>query len=191
MKSFASRLQAVVIALSRTIVGIAIFVAIALNFINIVGRYALNAPITWAEEAMTYLMVWSVFVGAVLVAWDGRHIRMDLISHNLRSPFREIVHFASAVTFIAVCAFAAVQAWIVTSMMVRLDYRSVAADLPMGIPHAAVLLGFTGMLLAVVVRFRAYATDAFSSEHEATADQLKQNFGMFEDTEDTSAQKPR
>jgi TRAP-type C4-dicarboxylate transport system permease small subunit len=191
MKNFAPRLEAVVIALSRTIVGTSIFVAIALNFINIVGRYVLNTPITWAEEAMTYLMVWSVFVGAVLVAWEGRHLRMDLISHNLRSPFREIVHFAAALTFIAVCAFASVQAWIVTSMMVRLDYRSVAADLPMGIPHAAVLLGFVGMLLAVVVRFRAYATDAFGSEHEATADQLKQNFGMFEGTEDTSAQKPR
>jgi TRAP-type C4-dicarboxylate transport system permease small subunit len=181
--------MSVVVQASRVIVGVAIFTAIVLNFLNIVGRYLLNAPIVWAEEAMTYLMVWSVFVGGVLVTWEGRHIRMDLISHKLRSPLKEIVHTAAAVTFVIVSAFTAVQAWIVTSMMVKLDYRSVAADLPMAIPHAALLFGFTGMLLAVIVRFRSYATDAFDSEQEATADLLRQSFGMFDVAEDASAHK--
>jgi TRAP-type C4-dicarboxylate transport system permease small subunit len=190
MQRFASQLISVIVVASRVIVGLAIFAAIAVNFLNVVGRYLFNAPIVWAEEVMTYLMVWSVFVGAVLVTWEGRHIRMDLISHNLHWPFKKIVHTAAALTFIAVCAFTAVQAWLVTGLMVKFEYRSVAADIPMAIPHAALLFGSTGMLVAVVVRFRLYATDAFGSEQEATADQLKQSFGTFDVAEDAPAQKP-
>lgn len=186
----ASRLEAIVIV-PRVVVGVAIFVAIGLNFINILGRYIFNVPIIWAEEVMTFLMVWSVFVGAVLVAWEGRHIRMDLISHALRSPLKEIVHFLAALTFVAVCAFVVVQAWIVTSMMARLEYRSVAAELPMAVPHFALLLGFAGMLVAVVVRFRFYVKDAFGSEKEAAANMLKESFGVFEGAEETEAARPQ
>jgi TRAP-type C4-dicarboxylate transport system permease small subunit len=187
----AARLEALVVTVPRVIVGLAIFVSIGLNFANIVGRYAFNAPIIWAEEVMIFLMVWSVFIGAVLVTWEGRHIKMDLISAVLPSPLREIVHFVAALTFVAVCAFVVVQSWTVTSMMIRLEHRSVAAELPMAIPHLALLLGFAGMLAAVVVRFRPYATNAFGSEKEAATKQLKDSFGLFEAGEDPETPKPR
>ena len=81
-----STLERILIAGVRTIVGGAIFVSIAINFANIAGRYLFSAPVLWAEEILSYLMVWSVFLGAVLVTWEGRHIRMDLISARIPPP---------------------------------------------------------------------------------------------------------
>src|SRR5204862_7093373 len=67
------RVEEALITGVRVIVGAAIFVSIAINFGNIAGRFILSEPVIWAEEILSYLMVWSVCLGAVLVTWEGRH----------------------------------------------------------------------------------------------------------------------
>ncbi len=180
----ASRLEALVLAMPRFIVGAAIFFSIALNLANIIGRYVFRAPILWAEEVLVYLMVWSVFVGAVLVTWEGRHLKMDLLSVRIPPPFGGVVGFIGAAIFVAVCALGLLESWTVASLMSEQDNRSVAADLPMVIPHSALVLGFAGMLLAVVVRFRSYVGNAFGSETEAATRQVTETFGIFEGAEE-------
>src|SRR5204863_9667378 len=86
-----SRLEDILITGVRVIVGSAIFVSIAINFANIAGRYLFSTPLVWAEEILSYLMVWSVFLGAVLVTWEGRHITLDLISASITSRAKEIL----------------------------------------------------------------------------------------------------
>ena len=172
--------ETVVVALPRLIVGVAIFVSIGLNFANIAGRYVFSSPIVWAEEILDYLMVWSVFLAAVLVTWEGRHIKMDLLSVMLPSPLKEICNFVAAVLLAAVCVFMIWQSWTMTSLAWRMDQRSLAANVPMVYAHAGVLLGFAGMLLAVLLRFRAYVVNAFGSETEAVQKQVTETFGTFD-----------
>ncbi len=50
----------------------------------------------------------------------------------------------------------------------------------MALAHAGVLLGFVGMLAAVLLRFRAYVINAFGSETEAVQKQVTDTFGTFE-----------
>jgi TRAP-type C4-dicarboxylate transport system permease small subunit len=175
-----SSLERILIAGVRTIVGAAIFVSIGINFANIAGRYLFSAPVLWAEEILDYLMVWSVFLGAVLVTWEGRHIKMDLISVRIPSPAREIVNAVAVAVFAAVCVFMIVQSWTVTSLVWRIDQRSVAAEIPMALAHAGVLLGFIGMLLAVLFRLRQYVRNVFGSETEAAQKQVTNTFGSLE-----------
>jgi TRAP-type C4-dicarboxylate transport system permease small subunit len=169
-----------VVGLARFAVGSAIFLSIGVNFANIVGRYLFGAPIIWAEEVLDYLMVWYVFLGAVLVTWEGRHIKMDLLSAMMSSPFKEICNFAAALVFVAVCGFMIVQSWDVTHVAYAMDQRSVAADMPMAFAHAGVLLGFCGMLLAVLLKFRSYVRNTFGSETAAVQKQVTETFGTFE-----------
>lgn len=186
-----SRLASVVVMIPRVIVGAAIFLSIGLNCANIVGRYVFQAPIVWVEEVLIFLMIWSVFIGAVLVTWEGRHIKMDLLSIMMPSPVKEIFNFIGALIFVVVCGLVVVQSWTVTSLMSELNNRSPAADLPMVIPHLALLLGFSAMLLAVIVRFRSYVTNAFGSETEAAAKQVTETFGIFEGAEKPEPQTSR
>jgi TRAP-type C4-dicarboxylate transport system permease small subunit len=175
-----SSVERFLIASVRVIVGAAIFVSIAVNFANIAGRYLFSAPVLWAEEILSYLMVWSVCLGAVLVTWEGRHIKMDLLSTMLRSPAREIVNTVAVAVFAAVCVFMVLQSWTVTSLAWRMDQRSVAAEIPRAVAHAAVLLGFAGMLVAVLFRLRHYVRGAFGSETEAAQKQVTDTFGTFD-----------
>jgi TRAP-type C4-dicarboxylate transport system permease small subunit len=184
-----SRLEAFFVAVPRAIVGAAIFLAIGINFANIIGRYVFLSPIIWAEEILIFIMIWCVFIGAVLVTWEGRHIKMDLLSVLMPSPLKEIVNLVGAVLFVGVCGFVVVQSWQVTALMNRLDQRSVVAEIPMMIPHLALLLGFSGMLIAVILRFRSYVTNAFGSETEATTKQVTETFGIFEGAEQVERPK--
>jgi TRAP-type C4-dicarboxylate transport system permease small subunit len=176
-------MQRALSAACRAIVGCAIFIAIAINLANIIGRYVFLSPIFWAEEILNYLMVWCVFVGAVLVTLDGRHIKMDLISAKIGSPPKEILHFVIALVFLAACGFVILQSWTVTSLMLAQDQRSMGAGVPLGLAHLAILLGYAGMLVAVALRFRTYVTNAFGSDADAVTRQLTETFGVFEGTE--------
>lgn len=175
-----STLERILIAGVRTIVGGAIFVSIAINFANIAGRYLFSAPVLWAEEILSYLMVWSVFLGAVLVTWEGRHIRMDLISARIPPPASVLLNALTVAVFAAVCCFMIVQSWTVTSMARQIDQRSVAAEIPMALAHVAVLLGFAGMLLAVLLRAPQYLRNVFGSETAAVQKQVTDTFGIFD-----------
>ena len=153
-----------VMVLPRVIIAVVILAGILINGGNVIGRYVYLAPIIWAEEIMIYGMVWTVFVGAVLVTWDSRHLKMDLLSTTLPSPYKEILGAIGVLMFLAVGVFVVPQNWTVFSMMYRLDQRSIVAEVPMSIPHFALLLGFVMMFLAVLFRFRRQISGDIDSE---------------------------
>jgi len=148
----------VIVTGPRFIIGVLILVGIAINFGNVIGRYAFLAPIIWAEEIMIYIMVWTVFVGAVLVSFDGQHLKMDFFSIMLPSPWKEIINTIAVVAFLVVCLFVIPRNWEVVALMWNNDQRSVVAEVPMVIPHFALLLGFVLMFIAVIVRIRSHIT---------------------------------
>ena len=158
--------RAGVVTLPRLIIGGLILFGIAVNFANVLGRYLFLAPIVWAEEIMIYSMVWMVFIGAVLVSWDGHHLKMDFFSIMLPSPFKEIMNFSGVFCFLIVAIFVLPQTFTVTELMFNLDQRSVVAEIPMVIPHFAILLGFIMMFVVIVWRFRRLVRGDLTSEVE-------------------------
>ena len=148
----------------RAIIGTLILISIALNFANVIGRYVFFSPIIWAEEAMIFIMIWCVFIGAVPVSWDGRHLRMDLLSSALSEPWQLALKFCATAMFLIICGFIVVQSWGAVSLFARLGQESTVAGIPMVIPHSALLIGFAFMLVGVAVRFRAHVTGALESQ---------------------------
>lgn len=161
------------VKIPRAIVGTAILVGIAINAANVAGRYLFLSPIIWAEEILIYIMVWTVFLGAVLVTWDGRHLKMDFFLVTMAQPYKRIMALLSTIAVVVVCAFVVPQAWTVFSLMYRLDQRSVVAEIPMAIPHFALVFGFAMMVIAVVYRFRLHASGNIETEAEAFVEAQK------------------
>ncbi len=157
-------LRFVLVTLPRAIVGVLILAGIAVNFANVIGRYVFLQPIIWADETMVYIMVWTVFIGAVLVSFEGQHLKMDFFSIMLPSPWKEIINGIATVSFLAVCVFVIPQTWTVLKLLWNFGQRSVVAEIPLVIPHFALLLGFVLMFLAVVVHFRSYVKGEFGGD---------------------------
>ena len=89
---------------TRTVSGICLLASVAINFVNIIGRYFFSVSIPWAEEIMLFLMVGCVFTGCCAVAWEGRQIRMDVVVTMLPDKVRDFFALLSELVMIATAA---------------------------------------------------------------------------------------
>lgn len=139
------------LAVLRTAAGAMLAASVGINFANIIGRYVFSVSIPWAEEAMLFLMIGCVFLGAGPVGFLGRHIRMDVVVLALPPRARKFFEIFSDLVTVATCAMLAVFAWPVVSMLAVLDERSDTANIPLVIPQSALPLGLllTAFLTAV------------------------------------------
>jgi C4-dicarboxylate transporter, DctQ subunit len=136
----------------RVAAGAMLIASVGINFANIIGRYFLSVSIPWAEEAMLFLMIGAVFLGAAPVGWLGRHIRMDVLISMLPPRPRRYFEILSDLITIATCVMLAVFAWPVMTMLTELDQRSETANIPLVIPQGALPLGLLLMALLIAVR---------------------------------------
>ena len=140
------------LTLTRTLSAIFLLGSVVINFVNIVGRYAFSVSIPWAEEIMLFLMVGCVFTGCCAVAWQGRHIRMDVLIIALPAKARAFFNLFSDLVLIAAAITVTVFSYPVVSQLAAFDERSEAADFPLVIPQSMVPIGFSLMALLVAIR---------------------------------------
>jgi TRAP-type C4-dicarboxylate transport system permease small subunit len=140
----------------RVAAGAMLVASVGINFVNIIGRYVFSASITWAEEAMLFLMIGCVFLGAGPVGYLGRHIRMDVVVLALPPRARRFFEVFSDVVTIFTCVMLAMFAWPVVSMLAELNERSDTANIPLAIPQSALPLGLLLTAFLIAVRLIVY-----------------------------------
>ncbi len=141
-----------IVAAVRVLLGVLMLSAIAINFANVIARRLFDAPFAWTEEVLVYIIVWMVFSGAVLVSWEGRHLRMDLLSSSLTGPARIAVNGLATAILIALCGYVIVHSAGAVATFARTGQSSIAAGIPMIVPHFAILLGFVLILVGTLIR---------------------------------------
>jgi TRAP-type C4-dicarboxylate transport system permease small subunit len=139
-------------AFLRLAAGTMLIASVGINFVNIIGRYFFSVSLSWAEEAMLFLMIGCVFLGAGPVGWMGRHIRMDVVVSMLPERARNAFELFSDLVTIATCIALAIFAWPVMTMLAELDQRSESANIPLVIPQAVVPIGLLIVALLIAVR---------------------------------------
>jgi TRAP-type transport system small permease protein len=60
-------------------------------FGNVVCRYFLDASLAWYEEVSRFLLIWIVFLGAVIAYIKGDHLGIDVIFMVLRPKYQRMV----------------------------------------------------------------------------------------------------
>lgn len=138
----------------RVILVALLAVTVAINIADAIGRTFFSAPIFWAEEVLSMLLVVMVAFGLLETAARGRDIRIDLFAHkkgvrrNLRSAMRRIALAVSALT----CLMVAAAAYQVAEMMWRTGRRSVVVGVEMIWVHGPVLLCLVVVAAIYLVR---------------------------------------
>jgi TRAP-type C4-dicarboxylate transport system permease small subunit len=158
MRNLLARGADALMAALRIAAGVMLVASVGINFANIVGRYVFSVSIPWAEEAMLFLMIGCVFLGAAPVGWLGRHIRMDVLVSILPAGVRKIFELFADLVTIATCVMLAIFAWPMLTMFAELDQRSQTANIPLVIPEAVVPAGLILMALLIAVRLITLGT---------------------------------
>ncbi len=138
------------------ICGAILLVAIVINILNVVGRYVFSAPVPWAEEVVSYMIVWGVFVAIGALTYQGLHLKMDLLVLGLKGLGARLIG-GLTVALIVVCAvFVMRQSLQILQLYSMTGETSMGARIPLIYPHAALLVGFFFMAAAAIVRVRSY-----------------------------------
>jgi len=141
--------------------GVLFFLAAAINVINVVARYVFSYPIFWAEEILIFLVIWAVFLVAGSITYRGGHLNMDLVYSGMSPFWKRVVNIAIALTLIVCTIYTAMQSWKVVMLHYRNHGVTAGTDIPLVIPHTALLFGFSFMALAALLRIRSYITGKF------------------------------
>ena len=120
----------------------AFIAAVALNFINVVGRYVFGDTILSADELQIFIMVCMTFLGAAVVAWRNRHLRMDVIVNALPPPARKLIRIAELAVIVTLAGFVLWNSTYYAKQMFDIGRVSDMARVPMWIPHGVVAVGF-------------------------------------------------
>jgi len=143
------------LTLTRSLSAIFLISSVAINFANIVGRYVFDVSFTWAIEIILFLMVGAVFTGCCAVAWENRHIRMDVLIRKLPPRLSRLLNLLSDLMLIATAIAVTVFAYPVITELAAFDERSAAANVPLFIPQSLVPIGYGLMALLVAIRLLA------------------------------------
>ena len=122
--------------------GVILLLMVALNAANAIGRYFFARAIEGADEVLVYSMIWLVFLGAALVSQKDKHLRFDLLERILKGDRVRRVLFLvyNGLTFLVVI-FVVLQSVQVIEKIGKVGQKSMALEIPMVIPHFAVLIG--------------------------------------------------
>lgn len=154
----------------KVIVSILLVGSVLLIVATAVGRYFFDAPIRAQAEYLRYALTAIVFLGAVLVTWDDRHLKMDLLSSALGGVGRMLVNGLALIGFMFAVGYAT---WY--SIFAALDVgdaESLIAEIPMIYPHAIIPIGLALITLALLLRMGTYVRG--DAETRSELDKLPQ-----------------
>jgi TRAP-type C4-dicarboxylate transport system permease small subunit len=143
---------------------------VALGFFWILGltvlyqfitRYVMNDSASWTEEIARYLLIATVFTGAVIGVAKNNHIQVDFFYRHM--PRRMGFWLSRLVDVLRILFFAAAVG-LTIQMMVKLGSmtRMTIVDLPMNIVYGICALGFFGMFARSIWVAKVHWTRAYS-----------------------------
>ena len=89
-------LKKIITNLDAIITGVTLSLCTILVNVNVFSRYLLKKPLTWTEEAVTALFVWTVFIGAAYAYRKHAHLGIDMLVNIFPEKIRKIVKLIMA-----------------------------------------------------------------------------------------------
>jgi TRAP-type C4-dicarboxylate transport system permease small subunit len=165
------------IRLLRCVIGLLMIAAVGVNGANVIGRYVFLKPFVWAEEAMQFMHLWMVMLGAAILTGRGTHLKMDAIYILVSPRVRRVLDVLTNLLGILVSLYIIVAATQIIRMLAANGQRSVIARVPMAWMYGIIPFGFGCGILLLVIWFyrlcRGQAPESVSRELAAPAEMTR------------------
>jgi C4-dicarboxylate transporter DctQ subunit len=149
------RLGRALTVVENVVASTALAAAAVIAITAVIFRYVFNILIFWSEEAVIYLVLLSVFVGAVITLRHNEHVRVDLLPLVLKNRARLVVQVVATLLTLLYLALIGGYGWLLLFEPASRDTITPALKLPLWVVYFALPLGFTLMFLRTLeVLFR-------------------------------------
>lgn len=106
-------------------------------------RYVINYSISWSQDLLTYMLIWSVFIGISLAVKKRRHIKVELAYVLIPKKNQFYLKVLSNIVFMIFCLiFSYFSLKKVYSLMFVLPQMSESTGLSMWMIQIAIPIGF-------------------------------------------------
>ena len=171
-------LLSLIVNISKALAAFGIAAGVALAFVNVVARYALDSSLSWASELTIYLFLWSTFFGAAYCFKKDAHIAVDVFL--VKTPptiqkFLTLVTLVISAIYVGAIAYFGYQ---YVLLYIDLGEMSVDLDIPLWIPYVVVPISFA--FSAIIIAFRileVLKTPASELELKGEAEMVLEDFG--------------
>lgn len=130
--------------------GVLLIGGVAFNFLNVILRYGFGRNFSWAEEMLVFGLIFIVMTGSIAVTALNEHLKIDVLLMILPERLQSMLRIISQLAVCAVFVYLAMQSHTVVSLMMRIGQTSVAARIPMWIPHGFLFVSFSLSALAAL-----------------------------------------
>jgi TRAP-type C4-dicarboxylate transport system permease small subunit len=164
----AIRLFAGIAITLETVLAFALIAAVAMNVVNVIGRYFFGSSMSGVDELQIYLLMALAFFGTVVATIRGQHLRMDVLTRYFPNAVNRALRALEAVGAVVLCGFVCFVSSSYAVRMAQIGTVSENAHIPMWIPHGVVALAFAALTFTggVELILRCLGTSMVSAEPE-------------------------
>lgn len=125
---------------------ITVLVALVAMFANVVLRYGFNYTLSWSEELVREVIIYSTFIGCCAAVKNRSMIKIDASVQLFPVLKMPLTFFSNAVVLIF-CLLMMVYGWEMAAMQARTFQKTVILQIPLVYLYA--ILPLTGMIMFV------------------------------------------
>jgi TRAP-type transport system small permease protein len=134
------------------VLGAALILAVLVNFVNVVGRYGVDEPLSRADQLQVYLMIGMTLVGTLVAQIRRRHLRLDLLTRSFPPAASRRIHTAEALLTIAITGLMIWTTWNYTIRIFTIGGDDEDSGIALWIPQSVLALVIVLAMLAAAVR---------------------------------------
>lgn len=123
---------------------------------GVIARYVFNQSIFWSQEAVIFLVIFSTFIGAVVVLRHDEHVNVDILPTLLGARGKRFLAVLSALLMLVYCGLIGAYAWVMVAEPAARNTITPALKLPLWVVELGVPMGLTLMFLrSLEILYRA------------------------------------
>jgi len=123
-------------------------------FLNIIQRYFLGRGFSWAEEYISYAMIWVTFLGISICVRQKAHVAMTLLIDSIKLiTVKKIYQAVLSIVSILFCGWFLYLGIKQVIFLKEMGQTSPAMRLPMYVPYLAIPIGFGLMVVRLMEQF--------------------------------------
>ncbi len=153
----------------EALLALAMFVMMVVTFVDVVGRYVFNSPLSGAKELTELLLMVVVFGAAPLITGANEHITTTLFDEISSGAMRRSRNASIALISAVACAVLAWQCWAQGDLATALDARTPLLDVPTA-PFVYFMAAMSGACALILLVMTVEAARACMPERPAETD---------------------
>lgn len=138
--------------LIRVVIAALMVGMVAINFANVICRYYLNASLAWSEEISRFLLIWAVFLGAILAYIKDEHLSLDMVVSLFSPKVRRVLAIIVDLLVMVATVFIIKGGYSLTSA--NFDWAAPASEIPYGWVY--IVVPFSGAVMFLQALLKLY-----------------------------------